>query len=136
MTCETPSHPLVIPPGESLNIEQTLERTGGSLWRDGRPMSVKKNEEEMRGYQQPDCLVHRAKSAAFLRAQATNEFAEVRHLAKQVRPRTTQRAGVTEGVEGREKIRGSRGRGRGRGEVDVDSDMWMAMQEVMNSGKR
>jgi DNA polymerase gamma 1 len=113
MTCETPSHPWVIPPGESLNIEQTLERTGGSLWRDGRPMSVETNEvvgneEEMWGYQRPDCLVHRAKNAAFLRAQATNEFTEMRHLAKQVRPRTTK-----EGVEGRENTRWSRKRGKG-----------------------
>jgi len=38
MECVTPSHPFPIPPGEVLDIHQTLERTGGTLHRDGSPM--------------------------------------------------------------------------------------------------
>ena len=133
MTCETPSHPWVIPPGESLDIVKALERTNGSLWRDGRPMDASElvvgveGTEEMGGYQRPDCLVHRAKSAGFLRAQATDEFAEVKHLAKQSHGprRTTSSGGV-----GKDK---RQGRVRGTGSVDVDRDVWMAMQEVMSS---
>ncbi|KAF8431092.1 DNA polymerase family A-domain-containing protein [Boletus edulis BED1] len=131
MTCETPSHPWAIPPGESLDIMKTLERTSGSLWRDQRPMDEGADEgglwgEEVQGYQPPDCLVHRAKSAAFLRAQATDEFAEVRHLAKQVRGQRTTRSGEVGGT-GKE-----RRWGRVQGHADVEArDVWMAMQEVM-----
>jgi len=90
MPCVTPSHPVLIPPGESLDIEQVLARTGGTLWADGRPMEEPVEEEvEARrwgplvGYAKPDCLQHRAKSAAWLRAQATNSFAEVKYLAQE-----------------------------------------------------
>lgn len=133
MTCETPSHPCAIPPGESLDIMKTLEWTGGSLWRDGQPMDVGEGGiveegEGMQGYQQPDCLVHRAKGAAFLRAQATNEFAEVRHLAKQAqRPRTTRSGGS--GNDRRHS------RVQRHGDVDVDRGVWMAMQEVKSGGR-
>ncbi|TFK70761.1 hypothetical protein BDN72DRAFT_522456 [Pluteus cervinus] len=87
MACVTPSHPTPIPPGESLDILGVLERTGGgTLRKDGGPMEEGRQEErwgEMpEGYIQPDCLVHRAKSAAFLRAQATRDFEEVKALAK------------------------------------------------------
>ena len=140
MTCETPSHPWAIPPGESLDIVKTLERTGGSLWRDGRPMDVGEGADVggvdmveegagVGGYQRPNCLVHRAKNAAFLRAQATDEFAEVRHLAKQSQgPRTTRSGQV--GVGGKDR---RRGRVQGQGVVDVDRSVWIAMQEVMNA---
>ena len=136
MTCETPSHPWAIPPGESLDIVKTLERTGGSLWRDGRPMDKEEGGVGMveegagvGGYQRPNCLVHRAKNAAFLRAQATDEFAEVRHLAKQAQgPRTPQSGQV--GVSGKDR---RRGRVQWQGEVDVDRGVWIAMQEVMNA---
>ncbi|KAI0297802.1 gamma DNA-directed DNA polymerase [Multifurca ochricompacta] len=87
MTCVTPSHPTPIPPGESLDIAQVLARTGGgSLWADGRPMEEGEEQGEMKplvGYVRPDCLRHRADSAAWLRAQATNSFAEVKYLAQQ-----------------------------------------------------
>jgi len=86
MPCVTPSQPEPIPSGESLNITQILEQTnGGSLWVDGRPMDDESSPQwraSPPGYQNPDCLVHRAKGAAFLQAQATTEFAEVRHLAQ------------------------------------------------------
>jgi DNA polymerase gamma 1 len=89
MSCVTPSHPKPIPPGESLSINQVLERTGGTLWADGRPVEELGEEEEARrwdplaGYTPPDCLRHRAESATWLRAQATNSFAEVKYLAQQ-----------------------------------------------------
>ena len=88
MPCITPSHPMPIPPGESLNITGVLEKTnGGSLWKDSKKMlhgtSVDANSNPS-GYQPADCLKHRASSAAFLRAQATSELAEVKHLAQQV----------------------------------------------------
>ena len=134
MTCETPSHPRAIPPGESLDIVKTLERTGGSLWRDGRPMDMGEGVDEggvEEGYQRPDCLVHRAKSAAFLRAQATDEFAEVKHLAKQTQGLRTTRSKEL-GVSGPGK--GRRRRVQMPGDVDMDRGVWMAMQEVMNAG--
>ena len=86
MPCVTPSQPISIPPGESLDIMKVLEMTGGgSLWRDGRPMTQDEPdafEGTLEGYIEPNCLVHRAASAAFLRAQATTDFGEVKHLAQ------------------------------------------------------
>jgi len=86
MPCVTPSQPHPIPSGESLNITQVLEQTnGGSLRADGRPMAEENPAQwigSLEGYQSPDCLKHRAKGAGFLRAQATTEFAEVKHLAQ------------------------------------------------------
>jgi DNA polymerase gamma 1 len=34
-------------------------------------------------YEEPNCLVHRCQTAAFLRAQATQDFGEVKGLAQQ-----------------------------------------------------
>jgi DNA polymerase gamma 1 len=86
MPCVTPSHPNPIPSGESLNIMQVLAQTnGGSLRADGGPMAeenLAQWADNLQGYQAPDCLTHRANGAAFLRAQATTEFAEVKHLAQ------------------------------------------------------
>ncbi|KAJ7224410.1 DNA polymerase family A-domain-containing protein [Mycena pura] len=86
MPCVTPSQPNPIPPGESLNIEAILERTnGGSLLTTGEPMSVTANEPfegALEGYHESDCLVHRAKQASFLQAQAASDFGEVKHLAQ------------------------------------------------------
>jgi DNA polymerase gamma 1 len=93
MPCVTPSHLTPIPPGESLTIEEVLTRTSGTLWADGRPMEELAEEQgqaaqargwdPLVGYVQPDCLQHRAEGAAWLRAQATNSFAEVKYLAQQ-----------------------------------------------------
>ncbi|KAF9218678.1 hypothetical protein BS17DRAFT_741842 [Gyrodon lividus] len=132
MPCVTPSHPTPIPPGESLNIVKTLENTnGGSLWRDGRPMSVKDDigvaHNDLTGYQRPDCLLHRAQGAAFLRAQATNEFAEVKHLARQVTGIV-----IDGGTRGTTKLK--KRRGRLAQNPHVDQSVWEAMQEVMNCG--
>ncbi|KAL5490571.1 MIP1 [Sanghuangporus weigelae] len=86
LPCVTPSQPTPIPPGESLSITQALNKTqGGSLWRDGRAMQPDDSIPwvgSLEGYVPPDCLVHRASSANFLRAQATTEFGEIKRLAE------------------------------------------------------
>ncbi|TFK38611.1 DNA polymerase family A-domain-containing protein [Crucibulum laeve] len=86
MPCVTPSQPNPIPPGECLDITGVLKKTnGGSLWSDGRPMAIKEEghlEGTLDGYLKPNCLVHRASSAAFLKAQATTDFGEVKGLAQ------------------------------------------------------
>jgi DNA polymerase gamma 1 len=87
MTCVTPSHPIPIPPGESLDIGEVLEKTnGGSLMPDRSPMPAElprpdQYQGHLDGYMKPDILAHRSKSAAFLRAQATQDFTEVKALA-------------------------------------------------------
>ncbi|KAJ7180477.1 DNA polymerase family A-domain-containing protein [Mycena filopes] len=85
MPCVTPSQPDPIAPGESLDIEAVLERTNGSLLKDGSPMPQTTNlpfEGSLEGYTESDCLVHRAKGASFLQAQAASDFGEVKHLAQ------------------------------------------------------
>jgi DNA polymerase gamma 1 len=114
MPCVTPSQPEPIPPGESLTIEQLLPLTaGGSLWADGRAMEKEEKPtawDPLVGYEPPDCMRHRADSAAWLRAQATNSFAEVKYLAQEA-------SGVSfEGDVGRGGTR-ARGRRRKDGEV-------------------
>lgn len=88
MSCITPSHPNAIEPGESLTITQILEKThGGSLWADGRVMTEDDGSSasgNLEGYKEPDCLTHRASNAAWLRAQATADFGEIKHLAQKV----------------------------------------------------
>ena len=90
MPCVTPSQPVPIPSGESLNITHVLAKTnGGSLWKDGRPMALDLStttnfEGTLEGYVAPNCLAHRAASADFLQAQATNDFGEVKGLAQRV----------------------------------------------------
>lgn len=115
MPCVTPSHLTPIPPGESLDIEKLLLKTnGGSLRADGQPMVVKETTSSTRssGYRAPDCLTHRAKNAAWLRAQATSEFAEIKMLAQRTtgqkftggigqgkrRPKANQKPKLTRGV--------------------------------------
>jgi len=86
MECVTPSQPIPIAPGESLDITGILANTNrGSLWKDGRSMSTGSGEDSvgtLEGYVEPNCLAHRASNAYFLRAQATNEFGEVKGLAQ------------------------------------------------------
>ncbi len=90
MPCVTPSQPNPIPPGESFDIRQLLMKTnGGSLWADGHPMEGPLDELESIfltfGFPEPDYLAHRAPNAAWLRAQATNDLNEIKHLDKQVK---------------------------------------------------
>jgi len=126
MSCVTPSHPKPIPPGESLNIEEVLARTGGTLWADGRPMEEPGGEEEARrvgplvGYTPPDCLQHRTESAAWLRAQATNSFAEVKYLAVQETGAKVV-GDVGSGSGGRSR---ARGHGIAPPEPDEQTDEW------------
>ncbi|KAG1763684.1 DNA polymerase family A-domain-containing protein [Suillus occidentalis] len=89
MPCVTPSHPNPIPSGESLDIAGILNKTNsGSLWKDGHSMIADSPPSKASGqhngcYEPPSCLIHRAESAAWLRAQATSEFSEIKHLAQQ-----------------------------------------------------
>ena len=86
MPCVTPSQPTPLPPGESLDMAKLLDKThGGSLHPDGSPMVLEASSQRranLPDYQAPNCLVHRAKNAAWLRAQATSEFAEIKLLAQ------------------------------------------------------
>ena len=90
MPCVTPSHPDPIPPGESLDIAQILRKTNnGSLWRDGRAITGVPGGQEglvgnLDGYVEPNCLVHRADSAAWLNAQSADNLKEIRFLDKEV----------------------------------------------------
>ena len=106
MPCVTPSQPTPIPPGESLDIIKVLEKTnGGSLWGDGTSMSSNDGIDcggTLENYKQSDCLVHRASNPAWLRAQATADFAEVKHLANQVSGKK-YKGGVGSGGRGKRK---------------------------------
>ncbi|KAI6157921.1 DNA polymerase family A-domain-containing protein [Pisolithus tinctorius] len=133
MPCFTPSHPTSIPPGESLNIAKLLGKTHkGSLWRDGRAMAVEAASpftDDLTGYHPSNCLTHRADSPAFLRAQATNELAEVKHLAQQAgQVMVSNRAG--------NKTKKGKGRCRSRThETDplIDNIDWEAVREVLQA---
>lgn len=84
MPCVTPSQPIPIPSGESLDIITTLEKTnGGSLWKDGAPMeeTVSRNTD-ISGYIVPDFLLHRASNARWLKAQSTSSIDEIKLLAE------------------------------------------------------
>ncbi|KAF9524671.1 gamma DNA-directed DNA polymerase [Crepidotus variabilis] len=86
MPCVTPSQPNSIAPGESLDIIKVLEQTnGGSLQQNGAPMPEAREatlEGTLNSYVENDCLVHRAKNAAWLKAQASTDFGEVKGLAE------------------------------------------------------
>ena len=89
MPCITPSHPDPILPGESLDITQILEKTdNGSLWRDGRMMTGVSGGQgdlvgNLDGYTEPNCLAHRADSAAWLSAQASDDLQYIKFLHKE-----------------------------------------------------
>ncbi|GLB35454.1 putative DNA polymerase A domain [Lyophyllum shimeji] len=126
MPCVTPSHPEPIPPGESLDIVGVLEKThGGSLWKDGRAMTSAAPETlvgTLEGYTPPNCLTHRAASAAFLRAQATSDFGEVKGLAQKVSGKKFS-GGVGGGKRGNARKHAPVGNGEG-----VD---WAAMLDAI-----
>lgn len=80
LPCVTPSQPSPIPPGEALDMMQILEKTGGgSLGPVQKAFNVIEAMDE--GYAEPDCLVHRAKSPAYLKVQATTELDEIKMLS-------------------------------------------------------
>ena len=89
MACVTPSHPDPIPPGESLDITQILEKTNnGSLWRDGQTMGTGLGGLDdpvgnLDAYVEPNYLMHRAKSTAWLGAQAADNLKGIRFLDKE-----------------------------------------------------
>ncbi|KAG2142197.1 hypothetical protein BD769DRAFT_1662333 [Suillus cothurnatus] len=76
--CVTPSHPDPIPPGKCLSITGILDKTNSGSFRTPSKASDQCNED----YEPPSCLIHHAESAAWLRAQATSEFPEIKHLAQ------------------------------------------------------
>ena len=88
MPCVTPSHPDPIPPGECLDITQILGKTNnGSLWRDGRRAKIVFGGQDdfvgnLDGYVEPDCLMHRAGSTAWLAAQAVSNLREIKSYDK------------------------------------------------------
>ena len=98
VTCVTPSHPDPIPPGESLDIAQILEKTNnGSLWRDGRAMGSASGAlgdlvGDLGGFEDANCLVHRAKSTAWLSAQTVDNLKSIRFLDR-TEPAGGQRGG-------------------------------------------
>ncbi|KAH7100204.1 DNA polymerase family A-domain-containing protein [Auriculariales sp. MPI-PUGE-AT-0066] len=86
MACVTPSQTNPLAPGESLDIQGVLDKThGGSLWANGESMKDRQPEPvpDPTGYTPPDVLAHRAKTAYFLEAQATQEFNELKLMAMQ-----------------------------------------------------
>jgi DNA polymerase gamma 1 len=109
MSYVTPSQPEPLTPGESLGIEGTLKRIGGSLWADGRPMAgsapSKHNASPMSEMHHAECLIHRAPNADWLRAQTTKDMNEVLHMvslasgtlytrrSRQSRPQSSARGG-------------------------------------------
>lgn len=135
MPCVTPSHPNPIPPGECLDIAGILNKTNsGSLWKDGHSMTTdsppsKMSDQHNECYEPPSCLIHRAESAAWLRAQATSEFSEIKHLAQQTSGQVidTRIRGTQSGNEGGK-------RGRPAKHASMEPGDWEAMQEVLKSG--
>ena len=110
MECVTPSQPVPIPPGESLNMEDVLQRTGGGHLGDVVVPLV----GSLEGYEEPDCMVHRAKTAAFLKAQAAQDFGEVKGLAQQVHGVKFE-GGIGDGGKGRGKrAKGKAAKGKAR----------------------
>ncbi|KAG8689868.1 DNA-directed DNA polymerase gamma mip1 [Ceratobasidium sp. 423] len=94
MTCITPSQPIALPPGESLDVHQILERTGGSLWAGGTSPNAGSKPELTLPHEQytaPDVLAHREACDEFLEAQSLNDAYEIRMLAQVVRSRERER---------------------------------------------
>ena len=123
MACITPSQPNPIPPGESLDITQVLERTnGGSLMQDGSPMpakipQVEEYEGHLEGYVKVEGLAHRSRSSAFLKAQATADFSELKGLAQL----ESRKQGDTQGASAKSNLRKFKSKPLGKGDVDFST---------------
>jgi DNA polymerase gamma 1 len=74
MSCVTPSNPTPIPSGHTLDIAQVLEKTGGSLYADGRSMASESSQAVVgsREYKPVDLR--------FLEAQAATSPPELKSL--------------------------------------------------------
>lgn len=95
--CVTPSHPEAIPVGVALDIEQILQHTKGSLYKDGsvgsheRAASTAEGDLAFPPYV-ASTQVHRSlgeRGLYFLQAQASKELAEIRAL--ETRSKMTER---------------------------------------------
>ncbi|CAE6428519.1 unnamed protein product [Rhizoctonia solani] len=94
MPCVTPSQPYPLPPGESLNIHQILEKTSGSLRPYGTLPRVRYELDlttPPKPYTTPDVLAHREVYEEFLEAQSLNDTHDIRTLAQVVRSRERER---------------------------------------------
>ncbi|KAJ1311778.1 hypothetical protein OPQ81_010245 [Rhizoctonia solani] len=94
MTCVTPSQPIPLPPGESLDIQQIIEKTSGSLRADGTSSGTGSKPEltaPRKQYTAPDVLAHREPCEEFLQAQSLSDTSEIRMLAQVVRSRERER---------------------------------------------
>lgn len=118
MPCVTPSQPVPIPSGESLDIITTLARTnGGSLLKDGGSMKKKPmcdiDARVFADYVPPNCLAHRAKSEYWLDAQSTDLIERIKFLSE--KSYGSGSANVQKGVGGK------CGKGRSRKISGVDN---------------
>ncbi|GAA5989690.1 hypothetical protein JCM10908_000590 [Rhodotorula pacifica] len=92
MPCVTPSNPEAIPFGESLDIEQTLVKTGGRLGNapHAEPLAslVELSHEDVQGEQ------HRVSQLQFLQAQTATSSQEIKHLWDSVQVEKRHKAGI------------------------------------------
>ncbi|KAJ9474220.1 DNA polymerase gamma [Pseudozyma hubeiensis] len=102
--CVTPSHPEAIPVGVALDIEQVLEQTKGSLYKDGTSNGQVKSAQSDTSDSAfppyvPSTQVHRSlgeRGLYFLQAQASKELAEIRAL--ETRAKMAERPAETRGA--------------------------------------
>ncbi|KAF4572657.1 DNA-directed DNA polymerase gamma mip1 [Pleurotus pulmonarius] len=119
LPCVTPSQPTPIAPGESLDILRILEKTeGGAFLREESGVGGVQRGEAPSAFAHPDCLVHRAPSAAFLQAQSTSDFEEIKHLSKQASGKA-----VTGGIGGGRAERKRRRPIGAGGSIDPDQEI-------------
>ncbi|KAG8728939.1 DNA-directed DNA polymerase gamma mip1 [Ceratobasidium sp. 428] len=100
MACVTPSQPNPLPPGESLTIEQILEKTSGGLLSADNETSNSSVKPELKApskpYQPPNVLEHRQNSPEFLRAQMTTDKEKLKKLMLVERAKERERAAELE----------------------------------------
>lgn len=92
MPCVTPSNPVPIPFGESLDIEETLAKTAGRLGAGPNTRSLASpanlTHHDVQGEQ------HRVSQLQFLRAQTASSSQEIKHLWNSLQIEIRQRAGI------------------------------------------
>ncbi|GAA5861634.1 hypothetical protein JCM3774_002653 [Rhodotorula dairenensis] len=92
MPCVTPSNPVPIPVGESLDIEETLEKTGGRLGARPNDRSLASPTDLSRHNVQGE--QHRVSQLQFLRAQTAMSSQEIKHLWNSLQVELRQKAGI------------------------------------------